>query len=82
MDNKIWLVRVLKNEESETVPTGKVDHDIFPKIFGNTFSHSLDAEELQAMLSLVVFGHKKVYLRKASDEMDPVKIFEYGPERG
>ena len=76
---------LVKTEGPDTAPTGRIDHDTFAKIIGNTFNPGLDVEDLQAVLkrvSIVVFGHKRVYFRRASGELGPVKAFDYGGDSG
>ena len=75
----------VKTEEPDTVPTGSIDHDTFAKIVGNTFNPGLDAEDMQAVLkrvSIVVFGRKRVYFRRASGELASVKVFDYAGDEG
>ena len=66
--------------EPATTPGDIIDHDQFLKLISSTFNSSIKKEDLMAVLkrvNVVVFGHLRVYVRKASEKPIYINTVEY-----
>ena len=77
---RIACSNTFDGDADATTPGDVMDHDQFVRLIAGTFSAGIKREDLMAIfkrVNVIVFGHLRVYVRKASEKIGYVQTVAY-----